>query len=53
MWNTFQVETAPSASVSLHGRLPEVVPPEVYPGADLLQVLAFAKYPFATEVHMP
>lgn len=45
MWNSFQVDTAPSASVSLHGRLPEAVPPEVYPGADLLHILAFAKYP--------
>ena len=45
LWNTFQAEAAPSASVSLHGRLPEEVPPEAYPGADLLHVLAFAKYP--------
>lgn len=45
MWNTFQAEAAPSASVSLYGRLDEeVIPPEAYPGAALLHVLAFAKY---------
>ena len=45
MWNTFQAEAAPGASVSLYGRLDEeLVPPEAYPGAALLHVLAFAKY---------